>query len=82
MRSRVAHDLLAEPRNVLLALELNPDDFEFQREVSPEGLNVNGHGVMTFPILVVKDRHHKELVEMFLEHEEALAYKDSGEVPF
>ena len=67
LRSPLLNKLILFPRDVLNEVDMN--DLEYQRNVSPRGFKINGSSVEQFPIIKFNDPNYKNFVEELIDNE-------------
>lgn len=59
--------MLAYPEKTLLEFGLSPDDYNIWKLKFPTGVEMNKKEIRPFPVLLIRDKNHREWVESFKE---------------
>ena len=90
IRSYTLNRFFGSPRRgsekeIVEELGANPDDYKFQRLMSPTSFEIRGNRIKQFPVMMISDKSHKEWIDWFLENvhiQEEIPFSQNGDMSF
>ena len=67
IRSLTLNKFLNFPEDIINTLELNSEDYIYQKVLSPKDFFIEGNKINQFPIIVISDKEHEKWVKGFIE---------------
>ena len=68
VKNPALYTLLKSPEEIIKQLGLNPEDYLFNRLISPSDFHVNKYLLKQFPILEITDKNHEKWAKRFDEY--------------